>query len=124
MLSGAAGLLFLTLAPPANLLTPAEEKRLEHVKLPEIVAALQAKEGHRIVDFGAGEGLYSIALAKVVGSEGTVYAIDISEHAVKSLRKRVADGALANITVIQDTQDDPKLPAGGVDSILLVDTYH
>jgi ubiquinone/menaquinone biosynthesis C-methylase UbiE len=94
------------------------------MKFDEIVTALGAREGHHIADVGAGEGAFSVALARVVGPRGMIYAVDINEEVLKRLRKRVAEGALKNIEVIHGAEDNPKLAEGSLDGALLVDTYH
>lgn len=108
----------------ANALPSWEEKRLERMKFAEIVSALGAREGRHIADVGAGEGTFSAALARVVGPQGKIYAVEISEEALKRLRKRVADNGLGNVEVIQGAEDNPKLAEGSLDGALLVDTYH
>ncbi len=64
------------------------------------------------------------ALAKAVGPKGKVYAVEISEESVKRLEARKAKDALANLEVIRDTEDDPKLPKAALDGVLMVNTYH
>jgi ubiquinone/menaquinone biosynthesis C-methylase UbiE len=112
------------LSQPASALPSWEEKRLQRMKFDEIVSALGAREGHQIADLGAGEGAFSAALARVVGPQGMVYAVDIDEEVLKRLRKRVADSGLRNVEVIHGAEDNPKLPEGSLDGVLLVDTYH
>jgi tRNA A58 N-methylase Trm61 len=116
------GLLCLLWALPALAQPTEEEKLLERMKFSEIAAALGAQEGSRIADLGAGEGAYSAALARVVGAPGRVYAVELNGEGVKRLQKRFAESR--NVEVIQDTEDDPKLPQGALDAVLLVDTYH
>lgn len=94
------------------------------MKFAEIVAALGAREGHHVADVGAGEGTFSVALARVVGSSGRIYAVDISADALERLRKRVAGDGLGNLEVIHAAEDNPQLPESSLDAVLLVDTYH
>ena len=43
---------------------------------------------------------------------------------ILSIRKRAKEKNVANVEPILGTITDPKLPAGGVDLILMVDVYH
>jgi ubiquinone/menaquinone biosynthesis C-methylase UbiE len=117
----AATLLAAGSAPqPAPGLSASEEKRLQNMKFDEIASALGVREGGRIADLGAGEGIFTAALAAAVGPAGRVYAVEISEAMLKQLRKR----ATKNVEVIHGDPDNPKLPEGSLDAVLLVDTYH
>jgi predicted methyltransferase len=102
----------------------AQAKRESNLKMPEIIRALGLKDGSRVADIGAGDGYYDVAMAKAVGSEGRVYAEDISAGAVKRLHQRVEEGHLGNVEVIEGVADDPKLPADALDGVLMVIMYH
>jgi ubiquinone/menaquinone biosynthesis C-methylase UbiE len=103
----------------------ADAKREHDLKIPEIVRALDVKEGSNVADIGAGGGFYELSLSRAAGKEGQIYAEDIDEKgAIKQLRKRVHQGHLRNMKVILGTPDDPKLPAGSLDGVLMVITYH
>lgn len=60
----------------------------------EILRALQIRPGMRIADVGAGTGLDTLFFAKVVGPQGRVYAVDVSESFVASIRQRASADAL------------------------------
>jgi ubiquinone/menaquinone biosynthesis C-methylase UbiE len=100
-------------------------KRERDLKVPEIVKALDLKEGSLVADIGAGDGFYDVSLSKAVGATGRVYAEDIDEKgAIKHLRERVEKDKLGNVEVVLGVPDDPKLPAGALDGVLMVITYH
>ena len=92
--------------------------------MPEIIQALGLKQGSNVADIGAGDGDYEVVLSRAVGSAGHVYAEDINEGSIKRLHRRVDDDHLANVEVLQGVADDPKLPAGALDGVLMVITYH
>ena len=73
---------------------------------------------------GAGAGYMTWRLAERVGPAGKVYANDIQPKMLELLRKNMADRKLANVETVLGELDDPKLPRGAVDLILLVDVYH
>jgi ubiquinone/menaquinone biosynthesis C-methylase UbiE len=59
-----------------------------------------------------------------VGATGKVYANDIQPEMLDLLRKNIAARHLTNVETVLGTEDDPKLPSGQIDLILLVDVYH
>lgn len=90
-----------------------------------VIQALGLKPGATVADVGAGSGRYAVKLARAVGASGHVYAEDIDErNAIPALRKRIEKEGLANVTVIVGEPDDPKLPRGALDLVLMVDAYH
>ena len=101
-----------------------EEERLERLNFQAILRALAVQEGHHIADLGAGGGAFTFALARAVGPRGVVYAVEIDEDAIERLRRRATESNAGNVEVIHGDVDNPKLPAGSLDGVLLVDTYH
>jgi ubiquinone/menaquinone biosynthesis C-methylase UbiE len=91
--------------------------------MPAIVKSLNLKEGSNVADIGAGDGYYEVAMSRVVGAKGHVFAEDISAAAIKRLHLRVDEDHLGNVGVIEGLADDPKLPPD-LDAILMVITYH
>ena len=77
-----------------------------------------------MADVGAGAGYYSMRLAEMVGAGGKVFAEDISDSAMRWLNARVSVFDLSNVEVVKGAVDDPKLPAGRLAAVLIVDSYH
>jgi SAM-dependent methyltransferase len=100
---------------------PEREKEEQPAKLIEL---LKLKEGDVVADVGAGSGYLSFRLAERVGDKGKVYAEDIQPEMLDLIRKKMKDKKVANVEPVLGTLTDPKLPAEGVDLILLVDVYH
>jgi ubiquinone/menaquinone biosynthesis C-methylase UbiE len=63
-------------------------------------------------------------MAPRVGPKGKVLAVDIQKEMLDLIRQRMKETKVTNVEPILGTESDPKLPAGGVDLILLVDVYH
>jgi cyclopropane fatty-acyl-phospholipid synthase-like methyltransferase len=53
-----------------------------------------------------------------------VLAADVSQEMLDYLDKRTQAEGLTNVTLKKVDKDDPLLPAGGIDTILMVDTLH
>ena len=77
-----------------------------------------------IADVGAGNGYITWRLAQRAGPKGKVYAVDIQREMLDMLRKNMRDRKIVNVEPILGAFDDPKLPAGAIDLIILVDVYH
>ena len=101
-----------------------EEKRERWQKVDEVFAAMAVRPGATVADLGAGDGFFTARLAKAVGDSGRVYAVDVSLDALRNLRNRVKDDGLSNVEIVEATYDDPKLPAGTLDAVLIVNAYH
>ena len=92
--------------------------RLEDVRKPLKKAGV--KEGQTILDFGCGPGHYSIAAAKIVGTKGKIYALDIHPLAVQSVEKKAKKAGLTNITTILSDRGTG-LPDQSIDIALAYD---
>jgi len=89
-----------------------------------VIAALDVKQGMTVADLGAGTGYFSVRLAAAVGKTGRVLAIDVEPKLVDYMKERAAKAELAQLVAVLAPADDPKLPARGVDLVLIVDTWH
>src|SRR5262249_12093942 len=102
-------------------------ERPERVKEEEpakLIKALDVKEGMVIADVGAGSGYHTFLLAPLVGEKGKVIASDIQQQMLDLIDAKAKKLKVANVETVKGTETDPKLPAGKVDLILLVDVYH
>lgn len=90
----------------------------------DIVAALDLSPGMSVADVGAGTGLFTMLIAKAVGDDGRVYAVDVSRPFIEDIRRRAADEGLENIVTVVNDQRDVALAPGSVDVIFVADTYH
>lgn len=80
--------------------------------------------GMVVADFGAGSGYYTERLARAVGPTGKVLAVDLQPEMLALVGARARKLGLANVELVRSTPDDPRLPAGTVDLVLMVDVYH
>ena len=82
------------------------------------------KPGMSVADVGAGEGYYTVRLARVVGSKGRVLAEDILPDIRDRLADRVQRERLDNVAVKLGAPDNPMLPLHSFDRVFLVHMYH
>ena len=80
--------------------------------------------GLSVAAVGAGEGYYTVRLARVVGAKGRVLAEDIVPEVRDSLSERVQRENLDNVAVKLGAADNPMLPAQSFDRVFLVHMYH
>ena len=90
----------------------------------QIMDALQIGENSVVADLGAGGGWFTVRLAHRVGPNGRVYAEDIQPQMIESIQRRRDREVLLNVETVLGTAVDPKLPAGSLDAVLIVDAYH
>ncbi len=99
-----------------------EREKEEHVS--KLLPPLKIKAGDHVADIGAGSGYHSLKLAEVVGEKGKVYATDIQPEMLDIIRGKMKKRGVKNIEPVLCTEQDPKLPAGAIDLIFMVDVYH
>ncbi len=100
---------------------PEREREEQPAKLLEV---LQLKPGQVVADVGAGSGYHTFRMAEKVGPKGKVLAVDVQREMLDIIERRMKARKIKNVETVLGTETDPKLPAGGVDLILLVDVYH
>jgi 2-polyprenyl-3-methyl-5-hydroxy-6-metoxy-1,4-benzoquinol methylase len=89
-----------------------------------MLATLGVKRGMTICDMGCGNGFYTLPMAKMVGTDGHVYGVDIQPEMLKMLNDRGDREGVRNFTPILGAFHDPRLPKSKIDLILCVDVYH
>lgn len=93
-------------------------------RVPDVMTALSVDAGSRVADVGAGRGYFTSHLSRQVGPNGRVFAVDISDRSLDQLARLVESEGLENVEVIRGEIDDPGLPEGSLDAVLMVDAYH
>jgi predicted methyltransferase len=101
-----------------------EARRDEWQKVDQILAAMGVRPGVTVADVGAGDGFFTSRLARAVGRDGRVFAVDVDDQALTRLRKRLEDEDLRNVFVVKGTATDPRLPERTLDAALIVNAYH
>jgi ubiquinone/menaquinone biosynthesis C-methylase UbiE len=102
-----------------------ERSEREEEEAPDIALnALKIAKGASVADIGAGSGYITVRLAARVGATGRVFANDVQPQMLNILARRLNNANITNVTLIEGTLDDPKLPPASVDLVLMVDVYH
>lgn len=90
----------------------------------EVVELLDVRPGMTVADLGAGTGYFLPYLARAVGPEGRVIALDVEPAMVEHMCERVDEAGLENVDVRRVPPDDPDLTDGRIDRVVTVDTWH
>jgi len=64
------------------------------------------KNGQVVADLGCGSGYYTLALAKLVGPKGKVYAVDLGKNCIRTLEKKTQKGGYRNIEAYASSASD------------------
>jgi precorrin-6B methylase 2 len=99
-------------------------ERVKEEQPAKLLKALKLKRGDVVADIGAGSGFHTFRMAPLVGPKGKVLAVDIQKEMLGLIRKKMKATGVTNVVPVLGAVDDPKLPAGKVDLILMVDVYH
>jgi len=113
--------------PVAPIISPAystEAARDGHGEAERVLNRLGVKPGMRVADVGAGDGYYTVRLARRLGPGGTIYAEDITRSYLDRLAERLAREGIAGVTLVHGAPADPRLPERSVDLVLLAHMYH
>jgi len=79
--------------------------------------------GETIADIGAGTGYFTRYLVSQVSPTGAVYAVDIEQAMLDHLMAREDIQTKLVIPVVAES-DDPMLPEGKIDLIVVMNTWH
>lgn len=89
------------------------------------IEQLGVDPGTKVADLGSGAGFYSLALAKAVGPQGRVFAVDVQQELLTKLKTEALHHYLENIEVIWGDVDEPhgsRLEDASVDRVLVTNT--
>lgn len=89
----------------------------------KVLNQLEIPSPAKIADFGCGHGYFSIPLAKMVGAEGRILALDILDDALNEVKEKAAQAGVSNIETIRANLEVPggsRLPDNSCDMVLLV----
>ena len=90
-----------------------------------VLKAIGLKTGDVFLDAGSGSGYLSLAASEIVGADGKVYAIDIDEPSIDTLKKAISDRKIKNIEAITaDVTAKTPLAGESIDICLMANVLH
>lgn len=88
----------------------------------KILNFLDLKEGMKVADFGCGAGFFTVLMAKSVGAEGEVFAVDVQKSSLESVSLKAKTEGVVNIKNIWadlEVLGATKITADSIDAVLL-----
>ena len=82
------------------------------------------KEGFTVIDYGCGPGGYLKRVSRLIGETGKVYAVDIHELAIKSVKKKIEKYNLKNVEPVLADGYTCDIDDHTADMIYAVDMFH
>jgi ubiquinone/menaquinone biosynthesis C-methylase UbiE len=92
-------------------------KGLAFVDPKQVIRQLSVGAGDTVADFGAGSGYFSFEFAQAVGTEGTVYALDVLPSALEAITSRAKTLGLSNVVPQRVNLERPNGSGLGSNSI-------
>lgn len=84
--------------------------------------------GQTMADLGAGSGFYVMAAGKIVGEQGSVYAVDVLETALDHIAAEARLHGLRNIRTLRTDLDEKNscatIAGGSLDYVLFANIVH
>ena len=114
----------LSVATAALLILSATLTAADLSESEQIAELLGITPGQTVADVGAGDGQFSVALAKIVGPRGRVFATEVDKSEIRKIEKAVSRAKLDNVSVVQGTATDSGLEPESCDAILLRTVFH
>ena len=90
----------------------------------DVIRALRLRPGDTVVDLGSGAGYFTLKISRNVAPGGRVLAVDLRRQSLAFLWIRCRLHRQSNIRIIHGRVDDPRLPPGPMDAVLIANTYH
>ncbi len=113
--------------PVARIISSAysdEETRDRNGEAERVMDRLGIRPGVRVADIGAGDGYYTVRLARRLGPRAVIYAQDVEPKYLRGLEERLARERIPGVRLILGAPRDPKLPPASIDVALLSHMYH
>jgi ubiquinone/menaquinone biosynthesis C-methylase UbiE len=109
---------------PVELADSLDSRIRRWLQNPQRILSPFIKEGMKVLDVGCGPGFFSVELAKMVGSRGKVYAVDLQEGMLQKLRIKIRGTSLEMIIQPIKCEKDEIVVPEKVDFILAFYMVH
>ncbi len=105
--------------------TGAGKSSFERIDSTKFFRELKLKKGITFLDVACGWGGYSLAASEIIGRNGLVYAVDLWEEGITSLKKKAALKDIQNITsFVSDASQSIPVENQAVDVCLMATVLH
>jgi ubiquinone/menaquinone biosynthesis C-methylase UbiE len=86
---------------------------------------LKLAKGSTFLDLACGRGMYTLAAREFIGEDGRLYALDLWEEGIESLKQSATSRGITNITArVSDVGKRIPIESGVVDVCLIATVLH
>ncbi|MBN1455463.1 MAG: methyltransferase domain-containing protein [Methanomicrobia archaeon] len=85
----------------------------------KLLEAAGLKQGQHVLDVGCGPGYFTIPAARLVGTKGVVYAVDVHPRAIERVQEKIAAEEITNVTPMLANAAETGLPDNSIDLAFL-----
>lgn len=89
-----------------------------------VMKRLGIEPGARVADIGAGEGYYTVRLARRLGGSAAIFAQDVRPDTLRRLEARLKREGIEGVRTVLGRPNDPRLMPDSVDFAILSHMYH
>lgn len=100
------------------------DERLEELHPESLLRELGLSTGDVMADIGCGPGFFTLPAARIVGSDGRVFAADIQGEMLSTVRSRALEEELTNVRVVKTSDTEIPLPPESCDFVLMAFVLH
>jgi ubiquinone/menaquinone biosynthesis C-methylase UbiE len=108
---------------PAHAKKLEDPARLEALPQAAVVGLLRLDGAETVVDYGAGTGIYTVAVAAAV-PRGRVFAIEALSRLVQLFRQRITPDLAERICLVETGDNVVPVDDGEADRVVMVDVLH
>jgi ubiquinone/menaquinone biosynthesis C-methylase UbiE len=102
-----------------------DPERLTWLPPDDVLALIRPLRGLTIADIGTGMGYFALPLARAVGQEGKVLAIDFQGEMIRRLERKVSEsGAPGNLVILEGEAARTTLPDLSCDLVFMSNIWH
>jgi ubiquinone/menaquinone biosynthesis C-methylase UbiE len=91
--------------------------------LDQRIAGFGIREGMTVVDYGCGPGRYTTRFSQLVGKQGRVYAVDVQELALETVKRKMKAQGLSNVIPVLARGYQTGIPDHNADMAFALDMF-
>ena len=90
----------------------------------EVLKALELQRGQKVADIGDGGGYFTLRFAEIVGADGRVFAVDVTQDFLDFIQNSAKEKGLSNVETVLAAKDGANLPEKSFDLIFIRNASH
>lgn len=98
--------------------------RRKMLPVEDVLDRINVTKNQYIADIGCGIGYFTLPMAKAVGSEGKVYAIDINLNMLEETKRRVEEQKITNVEMVHSSENNFRIENHSVDIAFTATVFH